>query len=148
MENKKSQKILEYTTGFIEYTPEGYFFVRMKDNSVSTVATVLESHELMNGIQPEGPVYILADAGVGSSSEEEIYEFIATSEFGNRVKAQAVVVHELAARLLGNIFMRFIKNKRHIRIFSKHSEAKKWLVACMDDSIENQNDKHKRLITL
>lgn len=148
MENQKSQQILEYTTGFIEYTPERYFFIKMKDNSVSTVATVAESHELMNGIQPEGPVYLLVDSGIGTSSDDEIYEFIANSEFSNRVKAQAVVVHELAARLLGNIFMRFIKNKRHIRIFSKHSEAKKWLLACMDDSMENQSDRNKRLLVL
>lgn len=146
MENNKSQQILEYTTGFIEYMPEGFFFVRMKDNSVSTIKTVEESHEMMSAIQPEGEVYILVDAGIGSTSEEEIYEYIAASEFGNRVKAQAVIVHDLAARLLGNLFLRYIKKRRHIRIFSKHSEAKKWLLECMDNSIENQNGKDKRLI--
>lgn len=143
---KSDSLVYEYAAGYITLKAEGYFLVRMKDDSFSTVETVRESHEIMTSLCPEGPIYILADAGHGSDSEEGIYDFIARSEFGQRVKAQAVVVHELATRLMGNLFLRFIKNRRHIRLFSKEDEALAWLLSCMASGDESRKNSKKMML--
>lgn len=140
-----SELVHEYAAGFIQFVKDGYFFVRMKNNSVSTIESVEESHDIMTSILPEGPVYILVDAGTGATAENDIYEYIAGSEFGNRVKAEAVIVHDLAARLMGNLFFRVIKNKRHIKIFSNQEDAELWLRARMDDVNQNKK-KSKKLM--
>jgi hypothetical protein len=145
MQNLNSSGPIEYGAGFIELKEDGYFFVRMKDNSVSTVETVRESQKIMVEMLPEGPIFILVNAGLGSTSEDDIYDFISKSEFKKRVKAQAIIVHDLASRLMGNIFLRFVKGERAIKIFSKHEDAEKWLRACMADSDHNL-PKSKRLM--
>jgi hypothetical protein len=131
MNDSINENFTEYTTGYIYWNPEGYFFVKMKNGSNSTVDSVKESHEIMNRLHPKGDVYILVDAGIGSTSEDDIYEYIATADFAKRVRAQAIIVHELATRLMGNIFLRYIKNKRDIKLFSAQEDALKWLTGLM-----------------
>lgn len=145
MSKSNPSSVYEYTAGYIELVDERYFFVQMKDNSVSTIESVKESNAIMQSLLPEGSIYLLVDAGRGASSEDDIYEYIAQSEFGNRVKAQAVIVHELAARLMGNLFLRFIKGKRHMKIFSDPVEAKKWLFEQMTNNHQDKKNS-KRLL--
>ena len=136
----------EYACGYVTLKPEGYFYVQLKENSHSTIETVADSHRIMAELVPQGPVYIIADVGVGSSSDEDIFDYIAQSEFGARVKAEAIIVHELAARLMGNLFLRFIKKRREIRIFSKYEDAGKWLQDQMKKSEKNGSNAAKMIL--
>ncbi len=146
MQNYKSIGPIEYGAGFIELKQEGYFFVRMKDGSNSTVETVIESQKIMVEMLPEGPIYILVNSGQGSTSEDDIYEYINKSAFKKRVKAQAIIVHDLATRLMGNIFLRFVKGERAIKIFSTQKDAEKWLFERMSNHLNENGLKSKRLM--
>ncbi len=146
MQNYKSIRPLDYGAGFIENKQEGYFFVRMKDGSNSTVETVIESQKIMVEMLPEGPIYILVNSGQGSTSEDDIYEYINKSAFKKRVKAQAIIVHDLATRLMGNIFLRFVKGERAIKIFSTQKDAEKWLFERMSNHLNENGLKSKRLM--
>jgi len=145
---KKDSSVYEYSAGFITFKSEGYFFVQMKENSFSTKETVQESDTIMTRLQPEGPVYIIVDVASGSDGEEGLREHIATSLFGKRVSAQALVVHELAARLMGNLFLRYFKRKKNMRIFSKESDARTWLLECMKDLEKEQQDTKKMTLVI
>lgn len=147
MSQKSDQSKIEYGAGYITLMPEGYFYVQMKNQSNSTVETVKESQRIMVEMLPEGPVFILVDAGVGSTSDDEIYDYINKSVFKTRVKAQAIIVHDLATRLMGNIFLRFVKGERHIKIFSKIEDAREWLFKRMI-SEENGGEKPKRFLVV
>lgn len=137
----------EYSTGYITLKAEGYLFLEIKENSISTIETIRESHEIMAKLIPEGPIYILVEIGLGSDCDESIHEYVAQSEFGNRVKGQALIVHELAARLMGNLFLRHVKRKRHIKIFSKKSEAATWLLEIMENpGKHNSVSRHGHLL--
>lgn len=125
------QPEIEFSCGFISKSDKGYIRVRMKDGSNSTIASVKESQLIMNEMQLEGNVYILALAGYGSTSDDDIYDFISKGEFTKRVKAQAIVVHDLATRLMGNLFVRYIKKHRNIKMFSSEEQAVKWLISEM-----------------
>ncbi|MBI3135971.1 MAG: STAS/SEC14 domain-containing protein [Bacteroidetes bacterium] len=143
---KTDSLIHEYGAGFITLKAEGYFFVQMKENSFSTIETVKESYDIMASLcDASAPVYILVDVGQGSDSADGIYEYIAGSEFGKRVKAQAIIVHELAARLMGNLFLRYVKNQRHVKIFSKEKDAIEWLLGKMQNPDKNSHRTMKQM---
>lgn len=146
MQNFKPAGPVEYGAGFIELKAEGYFFVRMKDGSNSTVETVIESQKIMVEMLPEGPIFILVNSGLGSTSDDDIYKYINKSDFKKRVKAQAIIVHDLATRLMGNIFLRFVKGERAIKIFSTQNDAEKWLFERMSNHVEENGPKSKRLM--
>lgn len=146
MQNFKPAGPVEYGAGFIELKQEGYFFVRMKDGSVSTVETVIESQKIMVEMLPQGPIFILVNSGLGSTSDDDIYDYINKSDFKKRVKAQAIIVHDLATRLMGNIFLRFVKGERAIKIFSTHKDAEKWLFERMTNHVDENGPKSKRLM--
>lgn len=135
---------IEFQTGFISYSDEKFFFVQMKDESISTIETVKISHEIMTEMQPNGPVFLLVDSGKRSTSEDDIFEYLQTTEFNKRVVAHAVIVNDLPTRLMGNLFLRFIKNQRHIKIFNKHAQAKDWLIEQMNRHSDDSNSKTKK----
>lgn len=120
-------KTIEFSCGYIQLMPEGFFYVRMKNGSNSTIASVKESQDLITKIQPEGNIFIMAFAGIGSTSDDDIYDFISNGDFAKRVKAQAIIVNDLATRLMGNLFIRYIKKQRNIKMFSKQADAEAWL---------------------
>jgi hypothetical protein len=146
MQNFKPVGPVEYGAGFIELKAEGYFFVRMKDGSNSTVETVIESQKIMVEMLPEGPIFILVNSGLGSTSDDDIYKYINKSDFKKRVNSQAIIVHDLATRLMGNIFLRFVKGERAIKIFSTQKDAEKWLFERMTNHVNENGTKSKRLM--
>jgi hypothetical protein len=148
MQHFKSIGPVEYGAGFIEFKEDGYFFVRMKDGSISTVETVKESQKIMIEMLPEGPIFILVNSGLGSTSDDDIYDYINKSDFKKRVKAQAIIVHDLATRLMGNIFLRFMKGERSVKIFSTQKDAEKWLFERMTNQEDSNGHTSKRLMLI
>lgn len=129
----------EFSMGYISLMPEGYLFVEMKDGSVSTIETIKESQKIIHELLPEGDICIVVNSGVGSTSENEIYDYIKSDNFKKRIKAQAIIVNDLATRLMGTIFLKFIKHQRDVKLFTKHSDAVKWILEKMQDSKDKQN---------
>lgn len=123
---------IEFSNGYISLTEEGFFYVTMKDESYSTITSVKESHKIMESLLPKGNVYILVDSGERSNSENEVFEYLQKCDFTKRVKCQAVVARDLPTRLMGNLFLRFIKHKRNIKIFGSYQAAKTWLISKMN----------------
>jgi len=136
---------VEFQTGFVELCEEGYLFVQMKDNMNSTIETVQESHAIFASLWPEGPIYVLVDAGRGTTADDDVFEYLVNSEYGRRVRSQAIIVYDLATRIMGNIFLRYIKNRRNMRMFSKKEDAKEWLFNEMTKAGGNESKSKKSL---
>ena len=145
MSQSQENQVYEFAAGSIQLMWKGYFFVRMNDHSISTIESVKESHDIMQRLKPEGEVYILVHAGIGSDSEDEIFEYVMNSDFNKRVKGQAILVKDLATRLMGNLFLRYLRNQRQIKMFTAYNSAESWLLQQMGKN-GGVTDKPKNLM--
>lgn len=78
----------------------------------------------------------LVVAGKYTQLSTEAMRYIQSQNESRRDKiiAEAIVVHSLAQRMLGNFYYRVLSPKYNVRMFSSEEKAMKWL-----DSIESKN---------
>lgn len=84
----------------------------------------------------DNPVKNLVVAGKYTQLSTEAMRYIQAQNESRRDKiiAEAIVVHSLAQRMLGNFYFRVLSPKYNVRMFSSEEKAKMWL-----DSIESKN---------
>ncbi len=72
------------------------------------------------------PYYIIVIPGIGTTSSHEARKYAAKLKDKNIV-AEAIVMTNLAIRLLANFYMRVNRPKQKIKLFSNEAAALEWI---------------------
>lgn len=92
------------------------------------LAEVKECHAAMDSLQVQQPFLLLVIVPSGASATKQAREYAAQESIRNRIKAQAIVVDNLATRVMASIYMKINRPKFIIKVFSDKQYAVEWLL--------------------
>jgi len=72
------------------------------------------------------PCYLIVFPGEGSISSHEARKYAATKK-GKNIVAEAIVMNNLAIRLLANFYMKINRPEQKIKLFSNEKAALEWI---------------------
>ncbi|MEO6306249.1 MAG: hypothetical protein ABIP51_24080 [Bacteroidia bacterium] len=87
-----------------------------------------ELNKNVRSLVSDRPYYLIVFPGVGSTSSHEARKYAAKLKDKN-VVAEAIVLNNLAIRLLANFYMTVNRPKQKIKLFSNESAALAWINA-------------------
>ncbi|HEY1038642.1 MAG TPA: hypothetical protein VGF30_04515 [Bacteroidia bacterium] len=108
----RSDGIVQMNTG-----PDAYF----------TIKEAREYVEALEQITEGKPHLILKIPGLHASVDSETRMYVATPEALRFSLAEAVVVNNIAQRILGNFYIKFDKPPVETRLFDTVEDAENWL---------------------
>ena len=128
MSNTKN-KIYELRTARIEFLPQHFVMINIKDECEIQLADAIANteafYENYDGVHK---FFVLIDTGKYSTITKEARDYGSRKDANEMSKAIAVVVYSLAQRLIINIHARFIsRHKTKMRAFTNAIDARSWL---------------------
>jgi hypothetical protein len=81
----------------------------------------------METYNPEKPFYVLVDMREIADISDEARKFVAGKESAKYHSAMALVVSSLAARIMGNVYIRMNRPERPTKMFNDIEAAHQWL---------------------
>jgi len=88
---------------------------------------VTEINRVTKKFVGEKPHYIVVFVGHGSSASKEVREFAARETFRKNIVGEAIIIDNLATRILANMYMKFARPKQKIKVVDSKKEAMKWI---------------------
>jgi endo-1,4-beta-mannosidase len=85
-----------------------------------------ELNKNLKALTNDGPCYIIVFPGEGSISSHEARKYAATKK-GKNIVAEAIVMNNLAIRLLANFYMKINRPEQKIKLFSNENAALEWI---------------------
>ncbi|MGL4597960.1 MAG: hypothetical protein ACRCYO_10540 [Bacteroidia bacterium] len=82
----------------------------------------------METYNPEKPFYVLVDMREVADISAEAREYVAGKESAKYHSAMAMVVSSMAARILGNVYIRMNRPERPTKLFNDIDAAHVWLL--------------------
>ena len=70
---------------------------------------------------------LLVFPGTDTSASKEVRDLANSEEAAKYTRAQAIVVDNLAHRIMGNFIMKFYKAGITVKVFSERNKAEEWL---------------------
>ncbi len=80
----------------------------------------------LKALTGDRPCYLVVFPGEGSISSHEARKY-AASKKGKNIIAEAIVMNNLAIRLLANFYMRINRPEQKIKLFSNEKAALEWI---------------------
>jgi hypothetical protein len=103
--------------------------IQIKDNAELEMFDVLELCKAKLELVKKRPYSVLLVAGKHSSVSKEAREFAARHELAHGRIAKAIVIKNIAQRIIGNYYVKTDKPIGPVRIFACEQEALNWLKA-------------------
>lgn len=113
---------------FVALRDDGIGYLYFKDNTELNIELQLELLDLYNSLKDKELLPFLIEAGDGFTITKEARDNAVSLEEKSAIKASAVVVNNLAYKLIANFYLNFNKPKRPYKVFSKREDAVKWLL--------------------
>ena len=106
---------------------DGIVEVRGANSHTSTVEEAREVAEIISMLGNKKPVPVLRIAGKYSDIGSGVREFMASEESQKNLVADAIVIHSLAQRIIGNFYLQVNRPRKPTRLFTSIGEAERWL---------------------
>lgn len=91
------------------------------------IEDVIDINRVSKDFVGDQPYYVVVFVGHGSSASKEVREFAAKETFRKNVVAEAIIIDNLATRILANMYMKFARPKQKIKVVDSKKEAMKWI---------------------
>jgi hypothetical protein len=120
-------KKVETSSAIVSLRNDGIMEYRVKPLQEYTVKELRETNEaagILGGGKPYPNLVILTDF---FNADAECRKYAATEESNRYTLADAFLVQSVAAKLIGNFYVRFNKPARPSRIFTSAEDAVSWL---------------------
>lgn len=111
--------------------------IRLIDEDIIEVHTTPEHETLIEDVEEinvtvkkmlgDNNHYIVVFVGHGSTSSKSTREYAAKESFRKNVIAEAIIIDNLATRILANMYMKFARPKQKIKVVGSRSEAMDWI---------------------
>lgn len=112
---------------YLALRKDGIGYVLLKDNTELNIELQTELLKLYDELNDKKLTPFIFAAGEGVTITKEARDNATLIEDISALKASAVVVDNLAYRMIANFYLTFNKPKRPYKVFSKREEAIKWL---------------------
>lgn len=122
-------EVVEFEKSTYHFTSEGIVIVNVHDNANEELKNVKEEHEYLRTKKEYLPLRILVKPGKGTTVTNEVREYVNLPGSMETVNCQAILVDNLAHKIIANFMMRLYKQPNKFKVFSTEKEAVKWLRA-------------------
>lgn len=120
----------EFAWGWVVCEPEtGIAEHRFKPGTLIDVPLLLEAKTYRERTFGNSPHYTLAIANIGVDATDDAKELTLDSAYLRNIRARAIVVNQLAERLLINFYLRINRPPVETKLFSRRDEAVQWLLS-------------------
>ncbi|MGZ3930352.1 MAG: DUF7793 family protein [Bacteroidia bacterium] len=123
----KNEKIMETDTFRLRLFENGYAELMIRHGAVYDVKDIIEGKEFLTSRLEGRKAFILLELEGDVYTTREARELAASPKHSAHHGAIAIYSDKLAAKLLGNIYIRINKPKAPTRFFSRREEAVQWL---------------------
>lgn len=123
-----SKQIIETTTTIVEYV-NNIIYLRMKDGAEVNLENTIEQFKAQAELTKNDYYGVLVDGRNYVIMDKESRKYMATHMAPKRVATALLTQHNIAMRLLANIYMKIDKPTVETRLFGEEAEAVKWLNA-------------------
>lgn len=110
----------------MEVKEENIIFINLFENARIEIPEVDEMHTYFNELVKGQPCYLVVTPAVGNTSSPEARKH-ATEMKGKNVIAEALIITNLAIRLLANFYIKVNRPDQKVKIFSNSISALNWI---------------------
>ena len=104
---------------FVALRDDGIGYLYFKDNTELNIELQLELLNMYNSLKDKELLPFLIEAGDGFTITKEARDNAVSLEDRSAIKASAVVVNNLAYKIIANFYLNFNKPKITYKVFSK-----------------------------
>lgn len=101
-------------------------YINIFENAIIEIPEIDEMHKNFTALVHDEDCFLIVTPGKGSTSSEEARKYAAKLK-GKSVKAEALIINNLAIRLLANFYIKVNRPKQKVKIFSNISSALEWI---------------------
>ncbi len=112
---------------YLALRKDGIGYVYFKDHTELNIELQMELLKWYDELNDKNLLPFIIEAGEGVSITKEARDNAILIEDISAIKASAVVVNNLAYKMIANFYLNFNKPKRPYKVFSKREEAIAWL---------------------
>lgn len=123
----KIKETIEFPKSIYSFTEEGIVIVSIKDNAHMELVDTLIEYRAMQEKVEYLPARILVKPGQNTSISKEVREFVNKPSSKALVLCQAILVDNLAHKIIANFMMKLYKQPGAFKVFSNEEEAINWL---------------------
>lgn len=124
---EKEIETIKIRSGEIRLIEGDIVEIKLAANHESTIADVDEINTRVITLVGNKKHYILVITQQGTSSSHEAREHAAQESMRRNVVAEAIVISNIAVRLLANVYMKVNRPKQKIKLFNTREKAMQWL---------------------
>ena len=106
---------------------DGIVEIRISDDHICTVEEAQDISRVIHFLGKGKPVPVLRIAGEHSSIADGVREYAASKASQKNIIADAIVIHSLSQRLLGNFYLKTNRPEKPTQLFGTVKEAEEWL---------------------
>ncbi len=123
----EEKEFIEMRAGKTRLLEDDIIEIIIRENYETTIDDVNEFNGILSELTKGKMHYVLTITQQGSSSTKEAKEYAAQESFRKNVVAQAIVISNIAIRLMATAYMRINRPKQKIKLFNSRSEALRWI---------------------
>ncbi|MBA2611992.1 MAG: hypothetical protein H0U95_08480 [Bacteroidetes bacterium] len=116
---------------------EDVVYIHTVEDAEIEIPQINELNEHLRSLVEDKPCYLIVFPGIGSSSSQEARKYAAKQK-GKNVIAEAIVINNLAIRLLANFYMKVNRPEQKIKLFSNEVSALAWINTIKESRITSQ----------
>lgn len=106
---------------------DGIVQLNTADDAYFTIREAREFTDALRTITGGVPHPVLKVPGKHANVDKDSRTFMATEEALQYSIAEAVIIRNMAQRIIGNFYLRFDRPKKPVRLFDSMTEAEAWL---------------------
>jgi len=118
---------IQLETAVVSLRSDGIILIRVRDFAEVDIEDSLETFEAVKKLGNGKKMPVLVYTGEGGTVSDESRRFSASKEAGEPTLAEAIVVKNLAHKLIVNFLIKFHRPGRPMKMFIKESAAIQWL---------------------
>ena len=101
-------------------------YIHTFEDAEIEIPEIDELNKNLLALVEDRPCYLIVFPGEGSISSHEARKYAATKK-GKNIIAEAIVMNNLAIRLLANFYMKINRPEQKIKLFSNEASALAWI---------------------
>lgn len=123
----KTIKTIEENGFTVFYQSDDITKVIFDDHLEGTIHTAKKLLDIYKTLSPDKKVLLMVVYGNNNSFTPETREFVASKHVSETVKAEALIINNLAFRIIANFYFKVNKPTRPSKAFKNEEDARNWL---------------------
>ncbi len=124
-------KTAQTKTTRLELKKNNLVYVYTNENCVIEMDEIKTIHNALFEMVKAEPCYLIVFPAAGSTSTGEARQYAAKSKSEKNIIAEAVVVNNLALRILASFYANINQPKHTVKLFSSSHSANEWITLQM-----------------